>query len=374
MADIPKTSKAALMVGYGKPMVIGEVKIPEQLEPGSVLVKMNAASICASDVHLWQGEEVKGFGDPNTFPRILGHEMCSTVVRLGPGVTHDSIGQPLKEGDRLVYTHGVCGHCYFCSVEKVATLCVSRRHYMFGRATDYPHLLGSFAEYGYVFPTAGRVKVPDGLPDVMVSAATCPFRTMISAFDRLGDLDDRHSMVIQGAGPLGLFATAIAARKAPHRVIVVGGPKRRLEIARRWGATDTIDINEVPDPQERKALIMQMTDNLGPDVVLEVSGVKAAFSEGIDIIRRGGRYLIVGQLHQETLPFNPSLIVAKHLRLIGNSSGTTEHYYRALQFLKHHWNDVPWLDMISSRHPIEGINEAMAGMKSWEEVKPAIVF
>lgn len=374
MSDIPRTARAALMVGFGKPMEIGEVRIPETLERNAILTRMNVASICASDVHLWMGEEVRGFGDPDNFPRILGHEMCGTVVRLGPGVMTDSIGQPLKEGDRLIWTHGVCGQCHFCTVERQATLCLNRKHYMFGRATDYPYLFGSFASYGYVFPGSGRVKVPDGVPDEMASAASCAFRSVISAFDRLGDLDDRHSVVIQGAGPLGLFATAIAARKAAHQVIVIGGPAKRLEIARRWGATHTIDIGAVPDPQDREDMIMQLTGNLGPDVVIELSGVKAAFAEGVDMIRRGGRYLVVGQLHNETLAFNPSAIVAKHLRLIGNSSGVTEHYYRALQFIKNHLNDLPWLDLISGRYPLEDINQAMTRMRNWEEVKPAITF
>ena len=372
--SIPKTAKAALMVGFKKPFEIGEVKIPEKLEYNSVLVKTNSATICASDVHLWEGDEAGGFGDSNSFPRILGHEMTGSVVALGPGVSKDSIGQPLKEGDRIVWTHGFCGQCYFCAVERAATLCTNRRNYMFGKATEYPYLVGGFASYGYVYPTSGRVKVPDGIPDEIASASSCAFRTVISAFDRLGDLDDRHSVVIQGAGPLGLFATAIAGRKAAHKVIVVGGPKRRLEIAKRWGATHTIDINEVPNPKDRKDIIMGLTDNLGPDVVLELSGVLAAFTEGVDMIRRGGRYVVVGQIHGQTTPFNPSLIVAKHCTLIGNMSGVTEHYYRALQFMKNHWDTIPWMDMISNHYPIEQINVAMAKMKKWEEVKPALTF
>ena len=103
MSTIPKTSRAACVVAFQKPVEIREVPIPETLEPGAVLVQIEAASICGSDVHLWQGE--LGAGGRLHLPIILGHEMMGRVACLGPGVTHDSTGQPLAEGDRIVWTH-----------------------------------------------------------------------------------------------------------------------------------------------------------------------------------------------------------------------------------------------------------------------------
>jgi D-arabinose 1-dehydrogenase-like Zn-dependent alcohol dehydrogenase len=371
MADIPKKAKAALLVGYHKPMEIAEVPIPDKLEPNSILVRTGMATICASDVHSWEGDTGNASGNPK-FPRILGHEMMGYVARLGPGVTKDSVGQPLKEGDRIIWTHGFCGQCYNCVVERQLTLCLNRRNYMSDLATEYPYLVGGFASYGYVFPISGRIKIPDGIPDEVASAAACAMRTVVSSFDRLGELDNRHTVVIQGSGPLGLFATAIAARKGPREVIVIGGPKRRLEVAKKWGATRTIDIADVKDAA-RKEMVMQWTDGLGPDVVMEFSGVRPAFPEGMDMIRRGGRYVVVGQLHNDSVEFKPASVVMKHVSIIGNMSGVTEHYYRALQFIKHN-PQISWMDMISNHYPLERINEAMAKMKTWEEIKPAITF
>ena len=161
MADIPTSCRAALLTGHQQPMEIAEVPIPQELEPGALLVRNTAATICASDVHLWEGESGSS---SDRFPRILGHEMTGRVVRISEGAEHDSLGEPLRVGDRIIWTHGFCGQCVYCVIEHEQTLCEHRRGYMQGLATEYPHLTGGFAEYGYVYPSSGRVKVPDIVP------------------------------------------------------------------------------------------------------------------------------------------------------------------------------------------------------------------
>ncbi len=371
MAKIPTSCRAALLVGHEQPMDIAEVPIPQELERGALLVRNTAATICASDVHIWEGES--GSAEEH-FPRILGHEMTGRVAAIGEGAEVDSVGQLLRVGDRVIWTHGFCGQCENCVIEHEQTLCANRRGYMRSLATEFPYLVGGFAEYGYVFPSSGRVKVPDIIPDELASAAACALRTMVQGFDRLGRLDDRHALVIQGSGPLGLFSTALAARSGPSKIIVIGGPAERLEVARRWGATHTIDIADVPDAADREALIRDWTDGNGPDVVIEVSGVVPAFPEGFSMIRRGGRYLVVGQLHDQEVAIKPAEITRKHVRIIGSISASVAHYHRALQFIAHNWERFTWMDMISSRYPLDEINEALVRMQRWQEIKPAIIF
>ena len=370
MIEIPETCKAAALVGVGEPLQIIDVTVPQELEPGAILVKMSMASVCATDVHAWEGSS--SFADDD-YPSILGHEMTGRVVRLGDGATHDSVGAPIELGDRLVWTHGFCGRCVNCTVENERTLCLNRRRWH-GAATEYPYLTGGFAEYGYIFPTSGCVRVPDDIPDELASAASCALRTVIHGFDRLGPLDDRHSVVIQGSGPLGLFSLAKAVTSGPANVIVIGGPARRREVAASWGASHMIDIDEVPDAEARLDQIMEWTGGLGADVVIEVSGARTAFLEGFQMLRRGGRYLVIGQLHGETVPFQPSDIVRKHAHIIGTASAAVQHYHRALQFLSHNAERFDWMAMISNRYPLERINEAIVGMQRWEEIKPVITF
>jgi len=197
---------------------------------------------------------------------------------------------------------------------------------------------------------------------------------VLHGFDRLGGLDDRHSVLIQGSGPLGLFSLARAVRGGPGKIIVVGGPARRLEVARSWGATHTLAIADVPDAAERRELIREWTGGKGPDVVIEVSGALPAVAEGLDVIRPGGRYLVIGQVHGELVPIPTGAIVAKHLQVIGSLSASVEHYYRALRFIERNWDRFSWMEMISGRYPFERINDALEAMQDLREVKPAITF
>lgn len=369
--SIPATSRAACVVAFQQPLELRNLPIPERLEPGAILVRMETASICGSDIHLWQGE--LGVAARLPLPVVLGHEMMGRVARLGPGVSRDSVGQPLAEGDRIVWTHASCGQCHMCTVTHQATLCQHRQMYMFTNCEQPPYLLGGFADYCYVFPTSGRVKIPDDVPSELASAASCALRTVVHGFDRLGRIADHEIVVIQGAGPLGLYAAAMALRAGASQVIVLGAPEQRLAIARRWGVTRTINIEEVPDPRERRQAIRQWTEGRGADVVIEVSGGTTAFPEGIDLTRRGGRYLVIGQVGGHQVSMAPRLIVEKQLSVLGVMSGDTEHYYKALQFVAHNRERFAFEDMLSTRYRLEQINEALEAMRSLREVKPVLV-
>jgi len=156
--NFPKTSRAAVVTAFGEPIEIRELPVPQQseLEPNSLLVRVDVASICGSDVHQWDGL-VQALV-PVTLPIILGHEMMGTVVAFGPGPREDSIGQPLKEGDRLLWTHVYCGRCYECRVKNMPTMCRRKKQYMRTTCDRFPYLMGGFAQYCYVFPASGRVR------------------------------------------------------------------------------------------------------------------------------------------------------------------------------------------------------------------------
>jgi len=277
------------------------------LEAGAALLHVLFSEVCGTDVHRWERPVAP---EPLPAPVLIGHEMVGAITRLRD-VTHDSVGRKLAEGDRVIWAHGFCGQCVRCTVDHEPTLCENIRLYMFNPITKYPYLTGGFSEFCYVYPTAGRVKVPDSISDAAASAASCAFRTVIAAFDKLGRIDDRHTVVIQGSGPLGLFATTLASRSPAANVIVIGGPEERLAVARQWGAQQTIDITAVPDPAERHEQIMDATGGRGADVVIEVSGAPSAFNQGMDMLRGGGRYLIVGTTQPNVVEFKPNAIMMK---------------------------------------------------------------
>ena len=105
---------------------------------------------------------------------------------------------------------------------------------------------------------------------------------------------------------------------------------------------------------------------------MEFTGHPQAFNEGLDLIRRGGRYVVVGQLGSGTTTIKPSLIVSKQLRILGSLSGRAKAYWKALDFLAAHGDDIPFERMISNRYTLDEVNVAMERMKNYQEIKPVI--
>jgi threonine dehydrogenase-like Zn-dependent dehydrogenase len=232
--------------------------------------------------------------------------------------------------------------------------------------------MGGFAEYEYVVPRTEVVKIPEELTDEEAIGVGCAFRTIVAAYERLGGIDIQDDVLIQGAGPVGLYALAQAIESGARKTIVVGAPKARLDLAKRWGADYVINIDEVTDPSKRKDQILELTSGRGPDIVVECTGVPAAFSEGVEIIRKGGRYLVIGQVSEATTAFAPSSIVFKSLDIIGTLSATIPHYYKALQFVKNKRAKYPFAEIVSNKYSLEQVNEALAAMKAGREMKPVI--
>jgi len=364
---LPEFSRAAVIRTFGAPIAIEEVPIPCDLEPGAILTRIEMCSICGTDVHLWQGS----LATKIELPVILGHEMVGRIIALGGGQHRDSVGQALKIGDRITWAHTSCGFCFFCTVAQEPTLCQHTRRYMYERMDRFPYLLGGFSEYGYVLPDAGRIRVPDDVSNELASLSSCALRSLMNAFDVLGAIGSTEVVVIQGAGPLGLLATAVAKVAGARRVITVGAPGARLAIASEFGADETLSIERM-SAEERNEHIRRLTDGRGADIVMEYTGHPQAFNEGLELLRGGGRYVVVGQLGTGTTTIKPSLIVSKQLKILGSLSGRAKAYWKALEFLSAHGKRIPFERMISNRYSLDEINLGLARMKSYEEIKPVI--
>jgi threonine dehydrogenase-like Zn-dependent dehydrogenase len=242
---------------------------------------------------------------------------------------------------------------------------------MYENIDQFPHLLGGFSEYGYVLPEAGRVRVPDDIPNELASLSSCALRSVMNAIDALDGIGTSETMVVQGAGPLGLLATAVAKISGARRVITIGAPDARLQIASDFGADEILSI-ERTSPEQRIDRVRSLTDGRGADIVMEFTGHPPAFNEGLELLRRGGRYVVVGQLGSETTTIKPSIIVTKQLRILGSISGRAKAYWKALAFLSSHRTDLPFERMISNHYTLDQVNIAMERMKNFEEIKPVI--
>jgi threonine dehydrogenase-like Zn-dependent dehydrogenase len=253
------------------------------------------------------------------------------------------------------------------------TMCRRKKQYMRTNCERFPWLVGGFAQYCYVFPPSGRVRIPEGVPDGVASAASCALRTVIHAFDRLGRIEPHERVVVQGAGPLGLFAVAMAAAAGVSDVVVVGGPAARLALARRWGARDVVSVEELPTAEARLARVRELTRGTGADVVLELSGAPYAFAEGLDFLRPGGRYAVVGQLGGPLTPVQAALIVRKQATILGVQSADIGQFWKALEFVRRTADRFDYEAMLTTRYPLPRINEAIQSMRAYREIKPLVL-
>jgi D-arabinose 1-dehydrogenase-like Zn-dependent alcohol dehydrogenase len=363
----PPFSRAAVLRRFAAPLTIEEVPLPHEIESGAILVRIETCSVCGTDVHLWEGS----LSTTVQLPVILGHEMVGRIVALGRDADVDSVGQRIRIGDRIVWTHTSCGRCFFCTVAHQPALCQNARRYMYERIDQFPYLLGGFSEYGYVLPEAGRIRVPDDVGNELASLSSCALRSVMNAMDVLDGVGSSDVVVIQGSGPLGLLATVATKIAGARRVLTIGAPDSRLAIASEFGADDTLSI-ERTSLAERLEWVRANTDGRGADIAMEFTGHPDAFSEGLELVRRGGRYVVVGQLGSGTTTIKPALIVTRQLRILGALSGRAKAYWKALAFLSAHQRDIPFERMISNTYSLDDVNTAIQRMKDYQEIKPII--
>src|SRR5262245_12931707 len=184
----------------------------------------------------------------------------------------------------------------------------------------------------------------------------------------------RDSVIIQGAGPVGIAALAVAKNAGARQVIVIGGPKHRLEMARQFGATHTIDLSELSEPARRIDAVRQLTRGYGADAVIECVGLPAAVTEGMELCRDGGKFLVLGHYCDAgTVAFNPHVITRKQLQVFGSWSSEPRHLRAALEFLRRTPRQFPFGAMVTHRFPLERGHEALMTTANWQSAKSVIV-
>jgi threonine dehydrogenase-like Zn-dependent dehydrogenase len=370
MNSLPDVGRAAVVTAWGEPTEVREYELAPP-PPGGLLVRVERATVCGSDVHAWAGALAGGFDID--LPIILGHETVGRIVAFGDGAELDSVGQRLREGDRVTWAHEACGHCYECTVLGLGTLCPDRKIGFLMSADAPPHFHGGFAEYAHISPGAGRLRIPDGVQSEWAAAASCALRTVVDAVERLGRVDYRHTVVIQGAGPVGLFATAMLAVARPRKLVVVGGPSSRLEVARAWGADATIDVAEFSSAEARREAVLALVGARGADVICEMSGARGALAEGLQVAAPAARYLVAGTVAGGTQEIDAHLIVRRNLTVIGSLGAEIDAYWKAMEFLRHERDRFDWDLLIGGRYGLDDVTAALSAMRDYSETKAVIV-
>jgi D-arabinose 1-dehydrogenase-like Zn-dependent alcohol dehydrogenase len=346
--------RAVLFMGARKPFEITEYEVPDP-ETGAIVLKITQAGVCGSDLHSWRGDGIPRPVPPNGRP--TGHEGTGVVYRLGPGVETDSLGKPIKEGDRLMYSAvAPCGRCYQC-LNGDGNWCV-QGFFPVSTPHEFPYFTGTYADYYYVRPGQPRFRVPDELPDSVLGFVNCAMGTVTEGLLRAGAKEGDY-VVIQGAGGLGINAVAAAKDMGGHRVIVLDRLEGRLELAREFGADATINIDqEWTTPEMRRQRVMELTDGRGADIVLELVGRSELLLEGLSYLTNGGTFVEIGNIVRgNTVPFDPSVILSGK-KIIGSAMYRPKLLPMMLETLVKKQGQLPYEKIVSHTFPLEEINTA----------------
>ena len=309
--------------------------MPEVKKADDVLVEVEAASICGTDVHV--------LGDPPGFIGtkgiILGHECVGTVKQVGTGV------EGFKAGDRVVLVPNLpCGYCESCRRGK-ANMCNNER--VMGVTCD-----GVFARY-FVAPEVALTKIPDDMPrDLAVFAE--PVKCVMGAMDWVRVLPG-ESVLILGGGPIGLYFTMLMKANGAGKVIVSEPSKYRAEYARACGA----DLVVNPIEENLHEVVLRETDGNGVDIAADAVGV--LIKDAIECTCKGGRVVLMGQngAVNETICQND--IVSKGLSIYGNYIG---NYIMSRTVKMLEAGVIPVEKIITHQLPLSRFEEGLEAMRN----------
>src|SRR5919198_2085222 len=345
-----ETGKAAVYVGYGKPFEIREFPVPDP-EPGAAVIKIAMANVCGSDLHYWKGEQnFEKMGRP--LPLNTGHEHTGRIHKLGAGRTTDSAGQPLQEGDRVLYSYlNPCGQCPAC-LQRTFKSCPSRQANWRVSCEVWPHFQGGFGQYYYLRPNQAIFKLPDEITDEMAAGVNCAFTQVLAGLEIAG-MKTGDTVVIQGAGGLGVYACAVAREMGAAKIIVIDGVDERLELASQFGADEFVDLREYPEPAARVERVRALADDWGGNVVMELVGHPGVVEEGLQMTAPEGTYLEIGNINFGwKTELDPSWLIFGNRRIQGVSHYEAEHLKRALDLMIRTRSKYPYHKILSHRFPL----------------------
>jgi S-(hydroxymethyl)glutathione dehydrogenase / alcohol dehydrogenase len=285
-------TKAAVLREMGSPLTVEELELAPP-GPGEVLVRVAAAGVCHSDVHLADGHLGR-----ERQPIVLGHEGAGTVEAVGAGVAH------VAAGDRVAFCFvPSCGGCAQCRAGH-ANLCIpalehnsrgvlgdgtTRLSFPGGEPVKHFLSIACFAER-CVVPAAGAVPLPAGLPLWQAALVGCSVVTGLGAVRNVARVQPGQSVAVIGCGGVGLQAVAGARLAGAARVVAIDRDPDKLERARRLGATDVVPAADGCDPVAR---VRELSDG-GADHAIEAVGRPDTIRQAFDMIRPGGTAVVVG--------------------------------------------------------------------------------
>jgi L-iditol 2-dehydrogenase len=318
-------------------------------EAGEVVIRVGAATTCGTDLKVWRrGGHAKMLKPPTLF----GHEAAGEIVALGEGVTS------WKIGDRVVANNSApCMKCYFCQRDEYS-LC--------------PNLTwnnGTFAEYLQIpapIVEQNLLLIADDLA-YELAAMTEPLACVLHGVARSG-VKPGDRVVLLGDGAIGLMFVAKLALERNVEVFVFGGSDRRLEIAKKLGASQTFNYRQIPDIP---SVVKELTDGLGADIAIEATGIPNVWETAINCVRPGATVNLFGGCPKNTtINVNTEQLHYSELTLKGVFHNTPYFVRQALELISS--RQIAFELLISEHRPLTDLEKVFVDMRERRVIKVAI--
>ncbi|MGD1120289.1 MAG: zinc-binding dehydrogenase [Dehalococcoidales bacterium] len=362
--------KAAVLYEYHKPLVMEEVEMDPPRD-NDVLLRLAATGICHSDVHCIHGEH-----GIHPLPAIGGHEVCGYVEEVGKNVSY------VKPGDKVIATiiPAGCGHCYYCSigapgqceVNRIALFIPGRYINKKGqRITQFEGVVAGFAEY-LVLPEVNVVKIPPDFRSDLAALISCGVISGYGAVLYRAKVQPNKSVVVMGTGGVGLNVIQGAKFVGAYPIIAVDILDSKLETAKQFGATHTVNVKKVKDAI---AEIKKLTYGRGADYVIEASA-------GIDILRQAwlmaqptGTVTVIGHGTGEKMEAWTPVEFCGGRVLTGSAMGAVRSRLDIPRIIELYQAGRLKLDELVSGHfKFDQINEAIKSMEKGDVVRNVLMF
>jgi S-(hydroxymethyl)glutathione dehydrogenase / alcohol dehydrogenase len=363
--------RAALFVDTGHPVEVVDVDLAPP-GPGEVLVRIAAAGVCHSDLHVRRGEWVV------PTPLVMGHEGSGVVVEAGPGVT------TLAAGDHVVLSWvAPCGSCRHCLAGREARCQVAAtivapggvlqdgtsRLSRSGEAVHHYLGVSSFAEYAVV-PASGAIKVRDDAPLDLVALLGCAVATGVGAVTNTAGVEPGATVVVIGCGGVGLSVVQGARLARASRIVAVDVRAEKTALATTMGATDVIDASQVDAEEALRDLLPD-----GVDYAFDAIGKTTTTEQAIRMLGLGGAAVIVGLPPSGArASFEPLVLAEADQRILGSNYGSVRPAVDIPALVDRYLaGDLQLAELVSSRRPLDDADAALDDLESGQALRTLLI-
>ena len=353
---LPRAAEAMVWSGVGLPLEC--VAVPGVLlRPGDVLVEVELATVCGSDVHTALGHR------PAAKPLVLGHEQVGRIVATGDQA-YAANGMPLRVGQRVVWSVTVsCGTCPRCR-RGLPQKCLELAKYGHERMQRGWELSGGFATHVQVRSGTAVVVVDEQVPASVLAPASCATATVVAALAAASALAPLAgaTVLVTGAGMLGVTACAMATDAGAH-VVVSDPDAARRQLALAFGAAAVADPSAPCESPTGVASVLAALQDAGaaePTIALELSGAGSAVQTVIDLIGIGGVVVLVGSVSPgEPVLLDPESLVRRLITLRGVHNYTPADLQQAVTYLSGGWHRHPFSALVGTTFPLDKADAAL---------------